>query len=155
MKGKISVFFAFIVCLVACSKDKFQTKPSLSVKSVSSKNIPVNGSMNIALEYTDKEGDIGGDTLFLFKKRNNLNATATLPDTVKFLVPEFPDKSKGEIELNLDYNNYLVSAIAPPNDPSSATGKESDSLTFKFVLKDRGNHTSDTAVINNIVVQRQ
>ena len=154
MIRKISGLFALIACMVACSKDKFQTKPSLELKSISSKTVPVDGSMNISLEFTDKEGDVN-DTLFLFKVRVNKRATATVRDTLLLQVPDFPQKSKGEINLQLAYQNYLISAITPLNALPPATGKESDSLTFKLVLKDKGNHTSDTLVINDIVIKRQ
>src|SRR6202000_3275206 len=142
MKGKTFVIFSLITCIVACSKDKLQTTPSLKLKSISRNNIPVEGSMNIALEFTDKEGT--GDTICIYKKRNNLNVTTTVRDSVKFLVPTFPDNSKGEMDLQLDYDDHLVSAQNPPSLPPPATGKESDSLTFKLILKDNTNHVSDT-----------
>lgn len=154
MKGKTLGIFAFIICMVACSKDKFQTKPSLKLKSISSKTVPVDGTMTIKLEFTDKEGDVDS-TLYLLKTRNNKRTTETVRDSLALDVPDFPDKSKGEIELHLTYQNYLVSSAAPLDALPPATGKESDSLTFKLVLQDKSGHTSDTLVIKDIVIKRQ
>lgn len=110
--------------------------------------------MNIVLEFTDKEGDVN-DTLYFYKVRINQRTTATIRDSLSFQLPDFPSKSKGEINLSLEYVNHLVSAVNPPEALPPATGLESDSLTFRFVLKDRANNTSDTLDINDIVIQRE
>ena len=50
-----------LICcfIVACSKDTFETRPTIKIKEVSSEVIPLNGNLDITLEYTDKEGDLG------------------------------------------------------------------------------------------------
>ena len=155
MQRKLLSIFALIVCIISCSKDKYQSGPSITLKSVSSTNIPVNGSMTIDLGYTDKQGNISNDTLFLIKVRNNIRQTTTVRDTLPMLIPDNPGSPKGEINLQLDYEDYLISAENPLDALPPATGKESDSLTFKFILKDNDNRTSDTLVIKNIVIQRE
>ena len=47
-----------IMVLTSCDKDKFQTKPTIEIKSISTKEVPAqNGTMNIRLNFTDKEGE--------------------------------------------------------------------------------------------------
>ncbi|MBC8034610.1 MAG: hypothetical protein H7Y03_10720 [Chitinophagaceae bacterium] len=154
MKGKIIGFTSLIIVLIviACSKDKFQTKPSLTLKSISGKTIPAGSDMRIELDYTDKEGDIVQDTIQFIKNRNNQRKVATKVDTLYFLLPDFPKRSSGVFEVNLSYETFLKAAINAPSLPGGRF--ESDSLTFKFILKDNASNVSDTLVINDIVIER-
>lgn len=147
------VLFGAIFCLVvaACGKDKFNTRPSLELKSISSNIVPLNGDLVVTFKYTDKEGDIG-DTLFVKKIRTNENVLPTIRDSFPLAMPtNLPDKTKGEIRLNLQYQNHLVSAENPGTPPDAA----SDSLIFKFALKDKGGNISDTVTTDIIVIERQ
>lgn len=147
------VFFSalFLVVLAACSKDKFQTKPSLKIKSMSTTHVPLEGTMYIDMEYTDKEGDVQ-DTLWLEKVRLNTILLPTIRElTFKLPMPkaeDMPDKRKGQIRLILD-QDYLKGSDNPGNPPIH------DTLMFKIVLKDRGNHTSDTVKTETIIVERK
>ncbi len=152
MKWKLSAFFLAVVVLAACNKDKFNTKPSLKLKSVTDKNVPVNGTMVFNFEFTDKEGDVS-DTLFIKRIRTNRRVVPTLRDSLTLQVPNFPKQMEGIIEVVLDYTNYLTSAKNPPS-TGNPPRNESDSLTFRFVLKDKQNNKSDTVVVENIVINR-
>jgi hypothetical protein len=148
------ILCAGILMAVACSKDKPETKPSIKIKSVSSSIVPINGNLQIVLEFTDKEGDVD-DSLFVNRVRlNNIGAVRgeRLIDSFYLLIPEFPEKSSGEITLNLKYNFHLKDAIEAFKD---AQGHEiADSVLFRFALQDRGGNTSDTVSTEQIVVQR-
>jgi hypothetical protein len=146
---------SILVIAVACSKDKFQTKPSLKIVSTSSKNVPINGALEVTFEYTDKQGDLS-DSIFVRKIRTNLKTTPTvaLRDSLWYKVPVFPNAPKGEVILRLGYTN-LQSAITPPNIPNTTPPKkESDSLTFKFVIQDKAKNKSDTVTLTGVVVSR-
>ncbi|MBC8034528.1 MAG: hypothetical protein H7Y03_10305 [Chitinophagaceae bacterium] len=147
MKAKIIGSIALIIFIVACSKDKFQSKPTLELKSIGEKTVPLNGTLKIELEYTDKEGDIAGDTILVFKVRNNLREAATLvrPVLDYLLPPETPNKRTGVIELIMA-NRDLVASDAPI---------ENDSLTMRFVLKDNASNVSDTLDVEDIVITRR
>lgn len=148
---------AGILLALACGKDKLETKPSIKITSVSGNVVPVGGGLNITLEFNDKEGDVN-DTLFVWKPRLNIIpgefGNKTLRDSFPLPIPDFPAKSTGEILLNLEYNNHLVSAEVPPKDPNDPTKKVSDTVIFRFVLKDRAGNTSDTVQTDKIVVMR-
>jgi hypothetical protein len=160
MKYVFSFVCLFSVIVIACNKDKFQSKPQLTVKSTSDKIIPPNGNFHIVFEYTDKEGDIG-DSLFYQKVRVNVR---TVPlsnskvDTLRYFlpgpVPGFPDKNTGEFDVLIPYDP-LVFAITPLNVPGTNPPKlESDSLTLRFAISDRAGNHSDTVSIPGVVVQR-
>ena len=150
-----TTFLALVLLafLAGCEKDKFQTKPQITLKSVSSDVIPVNGSLKVVIEFTDKEGDVD-DSLFVKKRRLNQRVTATIRDSLRYKIPTFPDKTKGEMEVFMDYQ-AILSAINPPNIPGSIPPqKESDTVSLKFAVRDKAGNASDTLTIGNIVVLR-
>jgi hypothetical protein len=151
MKFKVGII-AILVVLLACSKDKFQTKPQIEIKSTGPEVVPVNGTLNVRLEFRDKEGDVDG-ILFIYKERLNQRVLPTVRDSIERTIPEFPDKDRGEIELDLTYQNYLISA-SDPSIPGNPGVNEPDTLRFKFVVQDKAGNQSDPAILNNIVIIR-
>jgi hypothetical protein len=138
---------------IACNKDKLETKPSLKFKSINSSTIPVGGNLIVQFDFADKEGDIS-DTMFVRKIRTNRVVVPTIRDSFVLQVPEFPDRSRGVIELILRYQNHLVSAINPPSDGGNPPNLQDDTLIFKFVLRDKAKNTSDTVTTEPIIVVR-
>ena|SRR5689334_19871502 len=137
---------------IACDKSKYNTKPSLKLKNISSYVVPVNGSLVIDFDYTDKEGDIS-NLLVLKKQRMNKRTTATIRDSLGLNVPDIPKYKQGVVEANLSYQLHLVSALNPPTSGNPPKA-EPDTLTLKFVLKDKANNDSDTLRIENVIIQR-
>ena len=155
MKKVLLVGFVLIV-LFACSKNKFQTKPQISVKSVSTRVVPINGDLTITLSYTDKEGDIS-DSLFFIKKRLNKRFAATISgrDTIGYPIPDFPNYDKGEIGMALRYQDHLISAQSPNTIPgSNPVQYEPDSLDFKIWIIDKAKNVSDTVSTGLITILR-
>ena len=154
MKKLLIAGFVVIV-LFSCSKDKYQTTPQISIKSISSKVIPVNGSLNIVLSFTDKQGDVR-DSLFMKKIRLNKTVVPTVRDSLKFKIPDFPDSPKGEISIALDYTFHLVSAQTPPPVVGSNPARsQPDTLNIQMWVRDKGGHISDTVSTGQIVVITQ
>ena len=141
--------------VVACGKDKLTTTPKLELKSLSTKIVPVNGTLTVVLKFRDKEGDIS-DTFYVKKIRLNRRAVATVRDSFYYKVPEVPAKTfRGEFQIDMDYQTIL-SAISPPVIPgSNPPQREPDTLMLKFATKDKGNHISDTLVVPQVIVIRQ
>ncbi len=147
---------AGILLVLACGKDKPATKPSIKIISVSGNIVPPSGGLQITLEFNDKEGDVN-DSLFVKKLRLNTIPPVsgiTIRDSFWLMIPDFPAKSTGEIILNLDYQNHLISAAQAPTDPTDPTKKISDTLIFRFALQDKGGNTSDTVNTEKIVIMR-
>mgnify|MGYP003580306478 CR=1 FL=1 len=154
MKTSIALAAFVVLAMLACSKDKFQTVPSLKVKSISTEVVPLNGSLRVTLEYTDKEGDVH-DSIWVKKQRLNRRVTPTIRDSILYKIPDYPDKTKGEFQITLDYQSIL-SAIAPLNSIPATTppSKQSDTLNVKFAVRDKAGHISDSVSIGTIVVRR-
>jgi hypothetical protein len=149
--------FLYVIVLltvsIACNKDKLETTPSLKFKSVNSTIIPVGGNLIVQFDFTDKEGDIS-DTMFVRKIRTNRIVVPTIRDSFVLQVPEFPDRSRGVIELVLKYQNHLVSAINPPSDGGNPPNLQDDTLIFKFALRDKAKNISDTVTTEPIIIVR-
>jgi len=137
-----------IVFLLACNKDKFQTKPTISVKEINNTEVNApDGILRITLECTDKEGDEGNGQLTYIRVRTN---TTSIPDptnndkadTAFAAVPDFPTKDKVEMTLDIPYS-FL------DEDPT-----RNDTMFFKLTLRDRGSNQSDTISTTQIVAKQ-
>ena len=153
MKRYLFLLTVILIVAVACNKDKFQTKPTLSIKSVNTEEVPFNGTFIVNLECTDKEGDVQ-DSLIIIKRRLNKRVVATVRDTLRYKFPVFPTNTRTEIKATLDYQSIL-SALNPPNIPgSNPVTKERDTLILRFAVRDNAGNTSDTIESKQIIVIR-
>ncbi len=144
MNTKILLTVIAFGFMAACSKNAYNTTPTLKIKSLSGNVIPQNGTLTVDLQVTDKEGDVT-DSLFIRKVRLNKKVRPTLRDFFALKIPDAPNTKDGTVRVDLDYQNYLVSATSPI---------ENDTLVLKFALKDKANHVSDTVTTGTIVVIR-
>ena len=153
MKLNLFLLTVLIVVAVACSKDKFQTKPRLEIKSYNTKVVPFNTDFVVNLNCFDKEGDVQ-DSLIIIKQRLNKRVVATIRDTIRYVFPVFPLNSIIEIQATLDFQTIL-SAQNPPVIPgSSPPTKERDTLLLRFAVKDKAGNVSDTILSEPIIVIR-
>ena len=152
---KIRIWLALIIVLgiIACGKDKFQTIPQLTLRTKTPDVVPVNGTLRLNVEYTDKEGDVS-DSLFIVRQRLNVRGPLQLPQS-PYDVPDFPHTDKGEFEISLAYQAGLIFGLPPLRIPGSNPVKnEIDTLRLKIVAKDKAGNKSDTLVVDNIYVIR-
>jgi hypothetical protein len=137
MKANLAILvLSLSILLLACGKDKFETKPRLEIKDYSGKEIEQGEILKIRLNYFDKEGDI----------RDRVNVFVLPPaqdkaDTFRYNLPEFPDNVNGEITFQLDYD-FLKESIT-----------ENDTLVFRFAVSDKMGNTSDTISSEKIVIR--
>lgn len=153
MKNIFIFLFVAAIAAVACNKDKFQTAPQITIKSVNTKEVPYNGTLVVNLQYTDKEGDVS-DSLFVLRERLNKKGpfkAAILPNDI----PTFPNTSKGEIQVSFAFQTALTAGISSIRIPGTNPSRyEPDTMVLKFVVRDKAGHASDTAVLNDIIVTR-
>jgi hypothetical protein len=132
---------------MACSKDTFETTPSIKIKELSGEVIPLNGNLDITIEYTDKEGDLGNGELTYIRERKNIKPIPNPGvndqiDTVHYPIPVFTPKNRGEIVVTIPYS--LMSE--DPNDD--------DTMIFKLSVIDIRGNKSDTVTTVNIVAKQ-
>lgn len=144
---------AMALITVACSKDKFETKPKITIKSFAPDVVPIGGTLTISLEFTDKEGDVDDSVTVIRTRLNGRDFTKT-PFPIRYKIPTFPDKSKGQIDINLPWATSLTLQSPPLRIPGQNIN-EPDTLSFKFFVKDAKGNSSDTATMSgNVVVIR-
>lgn len=141
----IPVFFfvSLLILAVACSKDKFETKPRLEIKDYNTKDVYQGGTLRIRLNYFDKEGDLSMAPFTAIIRRQNilpLDPTQDKADTLISSLPEFPAKDNGEITFTLGYNFLKESTV------------ENDTLIFRFSVIDNAGNLSDTVVSDRVVI---
>lgn len=146
--------FLLLGILVACGKDKFETKPQLTLKSVNNNEVPYNGNLVVSLGFTDKEGDVS-DSIYVIRERLNIRRPLS-PPALEYAIPEFPNRNQGEFEVNINFlsliNGMTSIEVLPRTTPATF---EQDTLRLKFVAKDKAGNFSDTLLVNDIFVERR
>ena len=137
-------YLVFAVVVVACGKDKLQSKPTLKLKGVNGTEIPPGAELIINLEFTDKEGDLGGGIITYVRNRLNVKPITDpnsndKADTVNQILPEFPKTTTGEIQLKI--SNAFMS-----EDPF-----DNDTMFFKIYVADINNNVSDTLTTETVI----
>ena len=155
------VFCSLALGTFACNKDKFQTKPQIEIKSTNTNEVGPNGTYSVILGFTDKEGDVS-DSLIIVRERINLNGPI-VPPPYEIKIPVFPNTSEGEIQVDFPYNLDITGTAKTsltagiPAIPIPGTGtppqKENDTLSFKFIVRDKAGTKSDTASSSVIVIR--
>jgi hypothetical protein len=104
-------------------------------------------TIEFALNYTDKEGDIQSH-IFVEKLTQNCPASNFSElDSIPTSLPKQKD-AKGEIDLTYAYGpNLGAEAIEEPQCQG-----QNDTCVFKFALTDLAGHTSDTVTSPVIVL---
>jgi hypothetical protein len=140
------LFSIFLFAILSgCKKDKFSSKPSLKFKSVSTTVLPPGQLIQFTLSFTDAEGDLN-DSMFIQKVEPTCEASNN-SDT--YLIPDFPVSSNEKGDLIVTFGNN-------PNDISyfnmAAQCQRNDTAVFRFAIKDKANHVSDTVSSHPIII---
>ena len=152
MKTRIWLALIIVFGMIACDKDKFETKPQLELMSRNTDIVPVNGNLRLDIEFRDKEGDVS-DSLLIVRQRLNKRGPAQL--TLPYGIPDFPHTDKGEFEVTLNYQFDLTVSLPPLRIPGSNPVKnEVDTLRLKIVARDKAGNKSDTLIVDNVYVIR-
>ncbi|MBN8787993.1 MAG: hypothetical protein J0I84_12965 [Terrimonas sp.] len=155
MKIRIAIIL-LIVIVVSCSKDTFNSKPSLKLKETSGDYVPLDGNYGVqfTLEYTDAEGDIAGVPIYLQK----LSSSAPCADNTKD--PTYLDSSytlPADVPLSANQKGAIVITISDlllnriACDPLDTL----EDATFKFWFKDQAGNVSDTVTSPVIKIEKQ
>ena len=136
--------FILLLAFLGCSKTRYETKPAIKIKSISSSEIHPNQELDVILEYSDKEGDIGTGELTYVRDRTNLlpipdPGSNDIIDTVRYPIPTFPKTISGDIEVKIPYS-YMRETL-----------NDNDTMIFRFTVKDVAGNQSDTIFTGKII----
>ena len=158
MKIWLSVFL-FVLIAISCRKDKFNSKPSLTLKETSGNYIPLGGDYGVrfTLTYTDAEGDIAGVPFYIEKLSSSASPTNPCSngnepyytDSLSYTLPtDVPASANQKGEIIVTIQGALVAALA-------CDGTDSlEQCTFKFWFKDQAGNVSDTVTSPPITIQK-
>lgn len=142
-----------LIVIAACSKDKFQDAPNITITSINPTQVPLQSPVSIEMEFTDKQGDL--DSVYMFKQRLNSVQVPVLPNAnLAYKLPDFPEKTKGTLKITLYYNTELVTAQQPRDQPGAPNDKEPDTIIYKIVVKDKSGNVGDTVTTDPLVIER-
>jgi hypothetical protein len=133
-----------VLFLISCSKDKFQSKPQLTLNSVSSTIVPVGGGLQINMRLTDQEGDFN-DVIYVQKVTSQC-PNSNFVDSLLYRIPGDVPRSNnfdGEVIVTFAYALGLQPQCTMP-----------DTAVFSFWMKDAANNISDTLHTPPIVILR-
>ncbi|MBV9961503.1 MAG: hypothetical protein JO072_04580 [Parafilimonas sp.] len=147
MKIKLLVAALLIGC-VTCSKDTYNTNPTLKFDGVNATVFPQPSVVLFKLQCTDKEGDVV-DTIWV-QRVSKVSACGSLSNIDSFAIPNFdpPKNVKAEFDFTFNYGS-----IFPPN--LGACSQQDDTSYFRFWMRDQANHTSDTVQSPDLVFLKQ
>ena len=136
-----------LITILACGKDTLETRPTIKLKNVNADEIGPNSILQLFVEYSDKEGDLGQGQVTYVRNRTNIKPIPNpgandKVDTVRYQLPAFSDKTTGEIQVNIPYN-FL------DEDPD-----DNDSMILRIVVQDVQGNISDTIQTGRIVARQ-
>ncbi|MER3497282.1 MAG: hypothetical protein C4308_00910 [Chitinophagaceae bacterium] len=149
MRTKFIQLVIISLVVVACSKDKFTTKPQVEVRSVSPNPVLSGNLITIKAHFTDDEGDL--DSVLVIYKWYNGN-TVTKADTLGRYgesILQLPKKIReADIFLRYSYNNFNSNTIALSAVPKDTTA------TFGLILIDKKKNRSDYSESEKISIKK-
>ncbi len=145
MRTKVLLLALTLTVVTACKKDMYTTSPQLNFESVNATAIPRSSFLTFKIQVTDKEGDIQ-DTLWV--EQISLNGcTATLISP--YDVPGFTATKDLKGEFNI---TYLYGEIGSGYPIVTGCSLADDTCSFRFWMKDKANHVSDTVSSPTVVL---
>ncbi len=143
MKSRLLILFCIFLLVLGCSKSQNTAKPTLKMKSYTSVVTP-DGNFSAVLSYSQKSGNLSGDTLTIFRHRYNqlqVPPAVQTSDTFMTFLPQTPNSNNAEFSASLSWANI-----------SYGINGENDTFDFRFVLTDLNGNHSDTASTGKVVV---
>lgn len=155
MKAKLLFLFLFAGLLSGCTKNKFDTKPQIKIKSVKVGNITdqfgtTGAAIEIELTVTDKEGDAKG-TIAIDKvdtARVPCPANTLLQDI--YQIPDFPTETNQEVTFKVRYSTITLIGYGLMSGPRCQP--RADTSYFRFTITDKAGNVSDPVRTDPIAI---
>jgi hypothetical protein len=142
--GKYLGIASLFLLILSCGKDTFQTRPQLTLQSVSSTVVPPQSGLQIIMRLTDKEGDFT-DTVWV-EKITTRCPNSNFRDSLLYRIPDETPRQKnfdGEVVITFSYPFELQPRCT-----------RDDTAVFSFWMKDREGNRSDTVRTQPIIILR-
>ena len=146
---RYTVLFSILMLaiLTGCKKDKYKTTPSLTFKSVSSTRVPPGSIVKFTLTFTDAEGDVSGS---VYVEKNEPTCALSSFNEMDS-IPSFPATKNQKGDLVITFGNNAGTSY----ENISPQCQRNDTAVFRFAIKDKANHVSDTVSSPPIIIYYQ
>lgn len=148
MKIKLPIAVLMMFGFITCTKDSYNTSPTLKFESVNGTVFPRLSVVTFNLQCTDKEGDVI-DTIWIkrISKVPFCEADASYYDSIP--IPNFdpPKDVKADFQLSYNYGGSAPSL--------QGCSEHDDTVYFKFWMHDKAQHVSDTVQSPQIVLLKE
>jgi hypothetical protein len=142
--GKYLGIASLFLLILSCGKDTFQSRPQLTLKTVSSSIVPPQSGLQIVMRLTDKEGDFT-DTVWV-QKITTRCPSSNFRDSLLYRIPDETPRKKnfdGEVVMTFSYPFELQPRCT-----------RDDTAVFSFWMKDRAGNRSDTVRTQPFIILR-
>ncbi len=143
MKTKLAgIILVATFFLVACEKNKFETIPQITVKSISPGTVFQDDILQLRANFTDKEGDLDS-ILVVTKWYDGTTVTRTL-DTLRYGFDVFslpPSITQGDLVVEFIYGRLSDTYSTLPGSPVA----RDTTATMGLVIIDKENNRSPFA----------
>jgi predicted small secreted protein len=145
---RILIVLIVAVALAACSKDKFESVPTVRVNSFGPKEVIKGQQFRLVATVTDKEGDIRDSSILIVRKvyLRSIENTDTIRQAISGL--KFPQNDRLEFQVTFSYGELVDNAILQNYD-----GEEKN-ISVGLVVVDNAGHRSNYAESEKILLKK-
>jgi hypothetical protein len=155
MKIKLLTVVLLVFGCVACSKDTYNTEPTLEFEEVNGTEFAQPSTITFRLQCTDKEGDVV-DTIWV-QRISKVLACEYLSRVDSFPIPNFdpPKNIKADFYFSYSYPASPLGGATMASCSNTSSISTTDTSYFRFWMRDRAQHQSDTVQSPDIVLLKQ
>lgn len=153
MKAKLLFLTIPFLILWACKKEKADTKPNLTLKSVNVQGVSTQSGTGTIIEFDvevlDKEGDVR-DSIFI-KKIDAAKIPCPLNSKNLFYnIPTYPGDPKQTVTFRIKFATIQILDYALLGGANCSPRK--DTSIFKLWVKDKAGNLSDTVTTEALAI---
>ena len=148
---KLLLFGAIAFVLAACSKDKFETVPQVTIKEFGPEEVFKGQLIELIATVTDKEGDVQ-DSVYVVRKRFNASNVLLTVDTTRYNISSLGTPKKQEIDVQI---TFLYGELKPEVAPIQNLETFADrNFAIGLVVIDKAGNRSQYVESETIVLKK-
>lgn len=149
---RVLIFFVTAVGLAACSKDTFQTTPTVKIDSYGPSEVRNGDFFELVATVTDKEGDLQ-DSVIIYRKKYNGSTLLSTDSSKRVSLKGLGSPIKDKIELRV---TFVYGKLLPEFAITQDLEYDFDrNLKVGLVVKDNAGHRSEYVETDNQVTLKK
>jgi hypothetical protein len=147
---KLLALFLVAGVLAACSKDKFNTVPTVEITSFGPEEVYNQNFFNLVATVTDKEGDLQ-DSVTIY--RNLYRGTIVVTDSIRVSLKGLgsPVKDKIELQVTFRYGSIEPQGRVIPQNLEYNADRE---MSVGLIVRDNAGNRSNYVESNKILLKK-